>query len=154
LFCSEHSSTGRVRFQVRDLAMENGMGQAKPIRRSKVLVVEDDDEQRFLVGTLFEESGFEVVDCESAEEALALLRADPDGMALVFSDVRLNGRLDGVDLAQSMRSDLPDVPVILTSGDEGARVSQRPENTVFLQKPWRPLDLLVRAERLRSGLRH
>jgi CheY-like chemotaxis protein len=126
------------------------MGQAKPIRRSTVLVLEGDDEQRSLVGTLFEESGFEVIECDTAEEALALARERPDRMAFVFCDVHLTGDLDGLNLAHTIRNDLPHVPVILTSGEAGKR--DLPDNAVFMQKPWRPLDLLVRAEHIRARL--
>ena len=128
------------------------MGQPTPIHRSTVLVVEDDEDQRFLIGTLFEESGFDVLECDSAEAALELVHEQADRVALVFSDVRLNGQLDGVDLAKSIRDEAPEVPVILTSGAGGERLKHMPENTDFMQKPWRPLDLLVKAERIRSRL--
>ena len=128
------------------------MGQAKPFHPTTVLVVEDDADQRYLVGTLFEESGFEVIECENAEEALALMQDRRDEMALVYTDVMLPGRIDGVDLANSVHDELPQVPVIVTSGAGGDRLKQIPENVVFMQKPWRALDLLIEAERVRVRL--
>ena len=125
------------------------MGQLQPIHPLTVLIVEDDEDQRYLVGTLFEEAGFKVLECDNAEEALALMHDKGERMALVYTDVRLPGRLDGVDLAQSVRRELPEVPVILTSGSAGERLKDMPDNTVFMQKPWRALDLLMSAERVR-----
>ena len=128
------------------------MGQSKPFTPTTVLVVEDDEDQRFLVGTLFEESGFEVLECDTAEEALALMHDHPDEMALVYTDVMLPGQIDGVDLANTVHDELPQVPVIVSSGAGGERVKQIPDNAVFMQKPWRALDLLIEAERVRARI--
>jgi DNA-binding NtrC family response regulator len=128
------------------------MGQSKPFIPTTVLVVEDDEDQRGLVGTLFEESGFDVLECETAEEALALMHDKRDDMALVYTDVMLPGSIDGVDLANTVHDELPQVPVIVTSGAGGQRVKHIPNNAVFIQKPWRALDLLIEAERVRARI--
>lgn len=126
------------------------MGQSKPLSRSTALVVEDDDEQRFLSATLFEESDFDVIECASAEAALAVLQEKQDDVALVFTDVALAGRMDGVDLANVVHAERPEVAVIVTSGVAGERVSDLANGVSFMPKPWRPLDLLVWAERARG----
>jgi DNA-binding NtrC family response regulator len=141
-----------VRTVLHQKQAEAGMGQSKPFHPPTVLVVEDDEDQRYLVGTLFEESGFEVLECENAEEALALMQDKGGEMALVYTDVVLPGRLDGVDLANTVHDELPQVPVIVTSGAGGDRPKRIPENAVFMQKPWRPLDLLIEAERVRARI--
>jgi CheY-like chemotaxis protein len=123
------------------------MGQAKPFR-STVLIVEDDDDQRFLASTLFEESKLEVIECTSAEAALAVIEAKHRAIAMVFTDIRLAGKMDGVELVHNLRQGHPEIPVIATSGD-GHRARELPEHTLFLQKPWRPLELLMKAERVR-----
>ena len=128
------------------------MGQSKPFNPTTVLVVEDDEDQRCLVGTLFEESGFEVLECDTAEEALALMQDRRENMALVYTDVVLAGRIDGVDLANTVHDELPQVPVIVSSGAGGDRLKQIPDNAVFMQKPWRALDLLIEAERVRTRI--
>ena len=128
------------------------MGHSKPFHATTVLVVEEDDDQRCLVGTLFEESGFEVVECENAEEALAQMQDRREEMALVYTDVTLPGRIDGVELANTVHDELPEVLVIVTSGAGDDRVKQIPDNAVFMQKPWRALDLLIAAERVRARL--
>lgn len=127
------------------------MGQSKPLRRNMALVVEDDEEQRFLSAALFEESDFSVVECASAEAAVAVIHEKHDEVGLIFADVELPGTMDGVDLAKIARAELPDVPVIVTSGAGGQRVAELPAGTEFVPKPWRALDLLIRAEKARKA---
>jgi DNA-binding NtrC family response regulator len=126
------------------------MGQSKPFFRSTVLVVEDDDDQRSLAATVFEEAGFKVVECASAEAAAAVIDAKRGEIAMIFTDVRLSGPMDGVDLAQIARDKSPTVPVIVTSGVSGGRLRELPARTEYMQKPWRALELLMRAERIRA----
>ncbi len=68
---------------------DNFMGQSKPLRRTTALVVEDEEEQRFLSATLFEESEFDVIECGSAEDAIQVIKEKGEEVALVFTDVQL-----------------------------------------------------------------
>ena len=125
------------------------MGQSKPFSRSTVVVVEADDDQRSLAATVFEEAGFKVVECASAEAAAAVIDAKRGEIAMIFTDVRLAGAMDGVALAQIARDKTPTVPVVVTSGASGERLRELPARAEYIQKPWRALELLMRAERLR-----
>ena len=118
-------------------------------RRSVAVVVDDDAGQRFLSGTLFEEADFEVVECTTADEAWEFIQDRRNDVQLIFTDVYLPGRMDGIELAQKVHDALPNVPVIVTSGAAGERIKELPPHAEFLPKPWRPLDLLIRAERAR-----
>lgn len=126
------------------------MGQSKPFSRSTILVVENDDDQRALAATLFEEAGFVVVECASAEAATMVMDAKRGEIAMIFTNLRLPGHMDGVELAHVARAKSPDVPVIVTSTVSGERLRDLPETTEYMQKPWRALDLLIRAERVRA----
>ena len=77
------------------------MGQARPPRRI-ALVVEDDAELRWLSATLLEESELDIVECESAEAALAVMLMRGPEVAMIFADIRLPGVMDGVDLAREV----------------------------------------------------
>ena len=92
------------------------MGQSKPFARSIVLVVEDDEDQRSLAATVFEEAGFNVIECASAEAGAAVIDAKRGEIAMIFTDLRLPGRMDGVELAHIAKTKTPTVPVIVTSG--------------------------------------
>ncbi len=115
------------------------------------VVVEDDEDQRFLSATLLEEADFEVAECETADEALEIIKERGDDVRLILTDVQLPGRMDGIEFAAKMHEEMPDVPVIVTSGAAGERLKDLPSGVEFLPKPWRALDLLIRAEK---ALRH
>src|SRR5882672_8125295 len=116
------------------------MGQARPVR-SIALVVETDHDQRALIATLLEETELQVIECDSAEAALAVLQMKANRVAMVFTDVGLAGRLDGVELARILETHCPEVPVIVTSAERD-RVDGLPEKAIYMAQPWRPLDLL------------
>jgi DNA-binding NtrC family response regulator len=124
------------------------MHQALP-QRSIALLVEPDQEQRALVATLLEESDLQVIECDSAEAALAVVDVKGDHMAMVVTDVALAGRIDGIALAQNLEAQHPEVPVIMMSADD--RISELPDNVIQLARAWRPLDMLIVAERARRA---
>jgi DNA-binding NtrC family response regulator len=112
-----------------------------------VLVVEDDADVRGLAAALLEEIPLRVVEADNAEDAVAYLRQHAGQVALVFTDVRLPGRLDGVDLAQAVETLSPSTRVLVTSGHGGDRLSALPRGATYMAKPWRALDVLVQAEK-------
>lgn len=111
------------------------------------LVVEDDELQRELVSLIFEESEMNVIQCESAEAAAVVLEKGGRDLTVMFTDVELAGKMSGVELAELAKRLFPDIDVIITSGQGVDRI---PENTLFMPKPWLPLELLRQAERSRT----
>ena len=78
------------------------MGQAAPLGRPFIaLVVEDEPDLRELATSLLEETELEVAEAESGEQALSFLRKRANEVAMVFTDVNLPGRLDGIDRRRS-----------------------------------------------------
>ena len=122
------------------------MGRAKTTRRL-VLIVEDDAELRALIVALFEDSDLEVVECESAEAALAVMLLRGLDAAMIFADIRLSGAMDGVDLAREAKMRWPHLTVVLTSGSGGEHLQRLPPGVIYLSKPWQPLEVLGLAER-------
>jgi len=113
----------------------------KPI----ALVVEDDVLQREWAVVLLEESEMGVLQCDSAEEALRILEKMGGCVSLMFTDVNLAGKIDGVELAHLATQCCPNIHVIVTSGR--ALTKSLPEGAIFMPKPWLPLDVLREAER-------
>jgi len=111
-----------------------------------ILVVEDEPEERFLAATLLEETGFRVIEAETAEQALAILRERGDEVSVVFSDVRTPGQIGGFELARIIGVTWPRVHVLLTSGDAGDQPSDLRVSATFIPKPWRALDILTLVE--------
>jgi CheY-like chemotaxis protein len=112
------------------------------------LIVEDEADVRQLASTLLEESDLHVIECESAEAAIAVLQRQGDTVALIFVDIRLPGLIDGVDLARLAETYWPHVKVIVTSGDPGDRLEHLPDGAAYMPKPWRALDVLIAAEKV------
>ena len=80
-----------------------------------VLVVEDEVLVRLMIADVIRSAGYEVIEAANADEALEVL-AHTHGVSLIISDIRTPGSLDGLRLAQLVRSHRPAVPIVLTSG--------------------------------------
>lgn len=102
---------------------------------STVLVVEDDEILRSLAVEAISLLGLYVIDCASADDALIILVGSAS-IALVMTDVRMPGSIDGLELAQQVWSRWPYLPVIITSGDRSVPDGQMPSHAMFLRKPW------------------
>jgi DNA-binding NtrC family response regulator len=74
-----------------------------------------------------------------------------DQMAMVFTDETLAGRMDGVALARNLDEHHPEVWVVVISAKRSRRVDDLPEHVIYLAAPWRPLDVLIVAERARRA---
>ncbi len=119
------------------------MGQAKPFRAT-ALIVEDDFMQREMLSLLLEESGYLVIQCESAEAAERVLDENAGALCLMMTDVQLAGPMNGVQLAHVAKDRNPKLDVVVTSGRPLKQAL--PEGAKFWAKPWAPLDVLREAE--------
>ena len=103
-------------------------------RRPAVLIVDDSAEVAEVTSSLFEHLGYDTMYRELAEAALKLL-GDGTKIDLVFSDIVMPGTIDGVRLASEIRSQYPNLPVVLTTGySEAAQAA--PEDLRILRKPF------------------
>lgn len=84
-------------------------------REPVVLVVEDEVLIRLAVADHLRSCGFKVVEAGNGAEAQELILAGLS-VDLVFSDVTMPGPMNGAALAQWLHQQMPDLPVILTSG--------------------------------------
>jgi PAS domain S-box-containing protein len=82
--------------------------------RHLVLVVDDEASVRRFSSDALSEFGCQVIEAESANEALAILR-DRKDVALLFSDIVMPGA-SGVELAHQARKLQPSLKVLLTTG--------------------------------------
>jgi two-component system, response regulator PdtaR len=124
------------------------MGQA--IRRT-VLVVEDEPELRHLAGAVIEEADLQVVEVETADAALAFLQDHADEVVMVFTDVTVPGKADGVDLTLACAARWPHIRVLVTSGRVRLPKDGLPKTARFMPKPWRALDVLVAVDKAARG---
>jgi len=79
-----------------------------------ILLVEDNPDVAAASAGLLEQLGYAVRWVSNAEAALAAIEGH--GIDLVFSDIVMPGRMDGLALAQAIRGKYPRLPVLLATG--------------------------------------
>ncbi len=101
-----------------------------------ILVVEDEEPVRIMLGRLLRSQGYNVMLAANASEARTVLsRLRPE---MVVTDIIMPGE-NGIELRRVIASDWPEIPVLLISGfsDDGpAEFAARMPNTAFLPKPF------------------
>ncbi|MFQ5509924.1 MAG: ATP-binding protein [Leptospirillia bacterium] len=114
-----------------------------PVEEGRVLLVEDDDSLRKFADIALSRDGYEVVSAATVEEAMALLEQEGAHLDLVFCDVILPDG-SGIELADRVRAEYPDLPLLLTSGypedmSDWDRIHAK--HLRFIQKPYTLADL-------------
>ncbi|RBW55410.1 hybrid sensor histidine kinase/response regulator [Ruegeria sp. A3M17] len=85
---------------------------APPVQEGLVLLVEDSDDLRSQFRDMLVDIGFAVIEATSCDEAIALAN-DVKDIALVLSDIRLEGQETGLDLLAKLEPALP--RILMTS---------------------------------------
>jgi CheY-like chemotaxis protein len=119
-------------------------GEAPPVevRPLHILLVEDNAQVAEIAGSMLTERGHTIVRAANADEALECLRQG-ETFDLVFSDLVMPGKLDGLDLARSVRTNWPSVPVLLATGYSHVASRATGEGFTLLTKPYRPEGLIT-----------
>jgi len=112
--------------------------------RPVALIVEDDQFQRETLEILLSENEIDVIQCESAEAAALVLEKYGGCLSILFTDINLAGRMDGIELAGLAKQRFPNLSVIVTSGAPPVR--RLPDGATFWAKPWHPLDVVRAAQ--------
>ena len=102
-----------------------------------VLVVEDELLVRLTIAEFLRDCGYNVLEAGNASEAIETMEAH-GAINLVFTDVRMPGRMDGVDLARWCDAHHPEIPVLLTSGYNAGRIPRDEAGlrAKIIQKPY------------------
>ncbi len=109
-----------------------------------ILIVEDDREIREVALAVLEATGYRVLEAASGDDAYRLLLAHPDlRVDVLFTDVVMPGRLDGIDLADAARELRPGLQVLFATGFANLVRDNRDLDMrgPVLRKPYRPADL-------------
>jgi signal transduction histidine kinase/ActR/RegA family two-component response regulator len=107
---------------------------------ARILFVEDDAEVAEATAELLQDLGYRPVAAYDAGDALAALDRDPE-IALVLSDIVMPGRLNGLELARTLRRDRPDLPVLLATGYSQYVTAAAKEGFGLVEKPYRRASL-------------
>ena len=97
-------------------------------------MVEDDDILRWLMTEAVAHLGHDVIESANADDALQELQGH-HRLALVITDVRMPGQMNGIDLAKAIWAGYPLLPVIIVSGHTVPAPGFLPANARFIRKP-------------------
>jgi len=121
------------------------------INRSRIIVLDDEERVRRIVGLQLEREGFDVVLVESGEQVIEKLSKD-NSFDLLIADIKMPG-LDGHQVLKFAVENVPDMPVIMLTGvmDIETAVSVMKAGAFdFLVKPVRRDDLMASVEKALS----
>jgi CheY-like chemotaxis protein len=98
-----------------------------------VLLVEDNPDVASVSSNLLEQLGYTVRRVADAEAALREI--ERNNVDLVFSDIVMPGKIDGLSLARQLREIRPDLPILLATGYSDAAAGVRGDFPI-LRKPY------------------
>jgi CheY-like chemotaxis protein len=100
-----------------------------------ILVVDDEERIRNVIGDLLMEGGYEVILAGSGDEAFEIL-AKVSHVDLIVTDVRMPGTINGFDLIERALACRPEMRTIVMSGYPGQDAHRVALADRFLQKPF------------------
>lgn len=104
-----------------------------------VLIVEDEEMLRELAREILKDSGYQILEATSGREALDVWHRYSGKIDLLLTDMVMPEGVSGVELAERLVKEMPQLKVIFMSGytsdDVSAEMLQR-TNASFIQKPY------------------
>jgi two-component system cell cycle sensor histidine kinase/response regulator CckA len=119
-----------------------------------VLVVDDEETVRAMAERMLTRIGFQVLTATDGAEAIEIFRRRQGEISLVLLDMTMP-RMDGEATFHALRALCADVKVILTSGYSEQIAADRFGSggpAAFLQKPYRPADLVHKIDEVLEPL--
>ncbi len=115
--------------------------------KARILIVEDEDIVVFDIELILEAAGFDVVgSASSAVKAIQKLNEEQIDLAIL--DIRLEGKIDGITLADTI-SKIYKIPVIFLTAFSCKKILDRAKISThygFLVKPFNPETLVSNIE--------
>ena len=108
-----------------------------------VLVVEDEMLIRLGTCEALADAGFEIIDVQHADDAVAVLHDRGREIHAMFTDVQMPGSMDGVELVHLSRRSWPWIALLITSGQTRPRLEDMPQGSRFLSKPYHPAHVVT-----------
>jgi len=119
---------------------------ATPNHRPIVVVVAEDEPMvRALAVDALEEEGLVAIEAGHAIAALGICKARAAEVDVLFTDIRMPGPMDGVELAHRVHDRWPAISIVIVSGNLCVPVGELPAGARFLTKPYdmrRVVDLI------------
>ncbi|MCX7288143.1 MAG: sigma-54 dependent transcriptional regulator [Rhodobacterales bacterium] len=110
-----------------------------------ILIVDDEQDIRELVGDILRDEGYAVRLAANSDDCLAAINVEQP--ALMILDIWLkDSRMDGIDILKTVKRDNPDIPVVIISGHgniEIAVAAIKQGAYDFIEKPFNIDQLMV-----------
>lgn len=107
----------------------------------RLLLVEDEDDLRLLIGEALRMVGHTVVAVPDGPQAV--LAMQEERFDVVVSDVSMPNGMSGIELVSHTTQLQPHARIVLASGFARAQLPPLPERVTFLPKPYRIPQLLA-----------
>ena len=152
-FLTVDTEAGRgTKFQVFLPAADPGAELQSAARKARprgggetILLAEDETPVRTLTRSMLEKYGYTVLECPNGVEALKLWAQHRESVALLLTDLVMPEEVGGLELANRLRKENPQLKVIFMSGYSAEIAGRQLELKLgenFLQKPFSPDQLL------------
>jgi arylformamidase len=104
-----------------------------------ILVVEDEGELRTLLSEILLDAGYNVISVRTADDALPIIQSTRP-IDLLFTDIVMPGRMNGLDLAREAKHLRPELRIIYTTAYADPELFRREgiEPKAILPKPYLP----------------
>jgi PAS domain S-box-containing protein len=129
---------------------DSDVKQLEDEHRTTILIVEDEDSVRQMAASILKHGGYRVLEARDGRDALTMSRQLAEPPDLLLADIVMP-RMDGAELAGRLLQQWPRVKVLFMSGyTTGVRDTSSPDGkeAPFLQKPFRPDELLSKVEQV------
>ena len=125
------------------VATENAVVQLLCGGGETILVVEDNDALRRVIGRQLSSLGYRVLEAKQADAALRVM--EQESIDVLLTDIVMPGGKDGIELARQARQRWPAIAVVFSSGFSQAKPGgiavSTPPGTPLLSKPYRKENL-------------
>jgi CheY-like chemotaxis protein len=99
------------------------------------LIVEDEPLLRLMATRLAKDEGFTVFEASNADAAIAILERHPE-VRIVFTDIHMNGSMDGLELVAFAQDRWPPLRFLIVSGEHQPTCDDIPHGACFFAKPY------------------
>lgn len=120
----------------------------KKQEKERILIVEDEEDQRLRLKYVLESEGYTVEDAEDGEKASVL--CSKKNYSLVITDLKMPGEIDGLGVLQNVKSQSPDTEVLIVTayGTVNSAVRAMISGAYdYIQKPVNMSELRVKIRR-------
>ena len=107
-----------------------------------VLVAEDEELVRFVIVEALRDEGFEVMEVEHAAAAMITLERHAHRIHVLFTDIQMPGRMDGIALAHHASTHWPWIGLLVTSAQPYPDRAVFPAEIRFVGKPYQHSDVI------------